>query len=484
MRQHTPLLALTAALVSCSSLPSQSLDVTPQTLLTLTGDLGSHDPALIKVGSTYCSFSTGVERTTSNPGGILVHKSSAGITGSWSTLGEIPVPQWTKNQFQVKNIWAPEVVYNGSDQKYYLYYSASQFGTNNSAIGVASSSNPCATNSWTDLGAIVQSSSTTTAFNAIDANVHWDSSAGWYLSWGSFFSGIKIQKMATMTSLTGSVYTLASRPGVTNNPVEASSIFKRGSYYYLLVSWDRCCDGLNSTYKTALGRSTSITGPYLDRNGVHLDQGGGTLLLADQGNQIGQGGGDVYQEGTTDYFIHHFYDASAGGAPRMALRKLDWTADGWPRENALTVNVQVGSTYKLLNEVNRLCLDVENGGTTPDTNVRQWTCNGFAPQEWKVESVTSGLYRLRSMVGAKDLCLDIENGSSTPGADARLWSCNTLFSQNWRLDNLGAGFFRLVGQQTNLALDNAGAGTAPGTDVRTWSVNNHPAQGWRFVFVR
>ncbi|GEM45528.1 family 43 glycosylhydrolase [Deinococcus cellulosilyticus] len=483
MKLH-PLLLLTSALVSCASLTPSTQEITPQTGLVLTGDLGSHDPGMIKAGSTYCSFSTGIERTTSNPGGVLVHRSSGGMTGSWSTIGEIPVPQWTRDQYQVKNIWAPEVVYNGTDRRYYLYYSASQFGTRNSAIGVASSTNPCSPTSWTDHGAILRSSETTTDFNAIDANVHWDSSVGWYMSWGSFFSGIKIQKMSSMTSLTGSVYTIANRTNVSGNPVEASSIFKKGSYYYLFVSWDLCCKLLDSTYKTAMGRATSITGPYYDRNGVRLDQGGGTLLLADQGNERGQGGGDVYQEGGVDYFLHHYYDTTAGGAPKMALRRLDWTADGWPLENEQKVNVQVGSNYRLINSVNRLCLDVENAGTTAGTNVRQWTCNSNAAQEFKVESVTSGFYRLRSMVGAKDLCLDIENGSSTPGADVRLWTCNGLFSQNWRLDDMGAGYFRLVGQQTGLAMDNAGAGTAPGTDVRTWSVNNHPAQSWRFVFVR
>ncbi|WP_415543523.1 arabinan endo-1,5-alpha-L-arabinosidase [Deinococcus deserti] len=160
-----------------------------------------------------------------------------------------------------------------------MYYAASPFGTRNSAIGVASSTNPCATGTWTDHGPILRSSSTTTDDNAIDPNVHWDSTSGWWKSWGSFFGGIKIQHMSSMTTFDGPTCTIASRPGVANNPVEAPSTFKRGKYHYLFASWDSCCKGLDSTYKTVVGRATSITGPYSDKNGVRLDQGGEPLYL-------------------------------------------------------------------------------------------------------------------------------------------------------------------------------------------------------------
>lgn len=324
------------ALTACGTRPdaheplspdADSARLGPQALLSLSGNPVAHDPTLFKAGSTYCVLSTG-DDNASNPGGVKVHRSGGGLGGSWSQVGTVPVPAWAVSQYGVHNIWAPELVWNGSNATYYMYYAASQFGTNNSAIGVASSTNPCAANSWTDLGPIKRSSSGSND-NAIDPSVHWDAANGWWMAWGSFFGGIKLQKMSSMTTFTGTTYTIASRPGVAHNPVEAPSIVKRGNYYYLFVSWDSCCKGVNSTYKIVVGRATSLTGPYYDKNGVRLDQGGGTILVQSQGSQIGPGGQDVYTENGVYYLAYHYYDANAGGAPKLAIRQLGWSGD-WP----------------------------------------------------------------------------------------------------------------------------------------------------------
>jgi hypothetical protein len=44
----------------------------------------------------------------------------------------------------------------------------------------------------------------------------------------------------------------------------------------------RSCDGLSSTYNTRVGRST-ITGPYVDSDGVPMTNGGGTLVWGTHG---------------------------------------------------------------------------------------------------------------------------------------------------------------------------------------------------------
>lgn len=481
-RRLVPLLSLLLAVCGASALTAARPGpvLRPQSLVTMSGDLGSHDPTLIRAGGAYCSMSTGVESSTA-PGGVLVHRSSGGIGGSWSTLGAVPVPAWAVRDYGVKNIWAPEVVYNGGNGRYYMYYAASQFGTRNSAIGVASSTNPCSTGTWTDHGPILRSSSTTTDHNAIDPDVHWDSSSGWWMSWGSFSSGIKVQHMSSMTSFDGPVHTIATRPGVADNPVEAPSIVKRGGYYYLFVSWDRCCRGLDSTYRTVVGRATSISGPYYDKDGHRLDQGGGTTVLHHRANKIGQGGGDVYQESGRYYFTHHYYDAGAGGAPRMDVKLLEWNG-GWPYSSEPTNGYDLvdGGVYRIVNQTSGLCVDVQDGVPSPASQIRQWGCNGLAPQSFRLEQTADGFYRLRSMLGAQDMCLDIVNGSSTPGADVRLWSCNNAFAQNWHLEDTGRGYHRVVGQQTRLALDNANGSTAAGTEIRTWSVNGYAPQNWRF----
>lgn len=111
------------------------------------------------------------------------------------------------------------------------------------------------------------------------------------------------------------------------NAVEAPYVVSRNGWYYLFVSFDFCCRGTDSTYKIAIGRSRSVGGPYVDKAGKSMLQGGGTVILSSSGRKIGPGGQSVY--GNT--LAHHYYDADANGDFRLDLRQLSWGSDGWPR---------------------------------------------------------------------------------------------------------------------------------------------------------
>lgn len=87
---------------------------------------------------------------------------------------------------------------------------------------------------------------------------------------------------------------------------------------------------MNSTYNMRVGRSREITGPYLDRDGVDLLHGGGTLLLETEGTMIGPGHAGLYEEADQLLLSYHFYDGTRRGRPRLAVRPLTWTEDGWP----------------------------------------------------------------------------------------------------------------------------------------------------------
>lgn len=324
-RSLVPLLL--GALTACGTLnPPQA--PTTAALLPLTGDLGAHDPTLFRVGQTPYVFSTGLIQTEDNPGGILMHRSKGDLGGEWETIGAVPVPEWVRKNYRTSNVWAPNVVKNGDT--YYLYYSASEFGKNHSAIGLATSKTPADPASWQDQGAVLKSEPGDN-YNAIDPAVFNDGGQ-WWMAFGSFWSGIKLQKLDDMRRPTGEMYSLASRPGVPANPVEGPAIVKRGGYYYLFVSWDICCQGAKSTYRTAVGRARTITGPYVDKDGKRLDQGGGTVVLSSrpdgQADLAGAGGGDVMQEGQNTYLVYHSY-RKTDGAPLMSVRRMGWK-DDWP----------------------------------------------------------------------------------------------------------------------------------------------------------
>lgn len=306
----------------------------PSGMLDMTGDIGDfipgvvddpvHDPAIVKDRTTYYVFSTGILRDAQDPGGIYVRRSTGTLAGPWESMGEIPVPEWTL-EYGHSHLWAPNVVRHGGT--YYLYYAASSFGKNTSAIGVASTRTPGDPDSWVDHGPVVTSEQGVHDYNAIDPHV-FKAEGTWWIAFGSHWTGVKLQELVSFTDTTGPVYDIADR-GVPPNAVEAPTIFKRGPYYYLLTSWDRCCAGTDSTYKVAVGRSESVTGPYVDRDGVALLAGGGTVILESHGDQIGPGGQDIHVEFGRHYLLHHYYDGSADGVVRMQIREMTWD-DGWP----------------------------------------------------------------------------------------------------------------------------------------------------------
>ena len=115
-----------------------------------------------------------------------------------------------------------------------------------------------------------------------------------------------------------------------HSDIEAASLHRREDRYYLFVNWGRCCRGTNSTYEIRVGRSQNITGPYLDRDGQDLANGGGTLFLKTNGPDIGPGHVSVLSDAGREFVSFHVYDATLRGRSQLRLRTLNWSEDGWP----------------------------------------------------------------------------------------------------------------------------------------------------------
>ncbi|MDN3668517.1 arabinan endo-1,5-alpha-L-arabinosidase [Echinicola jeungdonensis] len=296
-----------------------------------------HDPVMTKEGNTYYLFCTGR--------GIAVWSSQD--MENWERQPAVfkEAPGWARDVVpDFKNhIWAPDISYhNGS---YYLYYSISSFAKNTSAIGVATNKtlDPNSPDfNWVDHGKVIESVPGRDMWNAIDPNIIADESGGKWMTFGSFWGGLKLVKLTEdMLSVQNGPedwFTIARRersfelderdPG--DAAIEAPFIFKKDGFYYLFVSFDLCCRGENSTYKMMVGRSKLIKGPYYDKEGQRMDQGGGTLVL--QGNQdwYGVGHNSAYSFEGKDYLIFHGYDAHQNGRPRLFVREISWDKEGWP----------------------------------------------------------------------------------------------------------------------------------------------------------
>ena len=151
---------------------------------------------------------------------------------------------------------------------------------------------------------------------------------------GSFWEGIFQREVEPTTGKlkSGTAVQLARRaPSVTYNPIEGPSLIKKGSYYYLFVAWDFCCEAnpANSTYKIMVGRGTSPNGPFVDKNNVDLKAGGGTLLLEGNGTWNAPGGQLVYSDTSGDYIAFHARKMSENGYPYLWVNGIDFSS-GWP----------------------------------------------------------------------------------------------------------------------------------------------------------
>jgi arabinan endo-1,5-alpha-L-arabinosidase len=282
--------------------------------------IGIHDPSILKVGSTYNLFST--------HGLIHAHTSTDRVNFSDDGYALGSLPSWT-NAFTggSGDLWAPDASeHNGA---YWLYYAASTFGSTNSAIGLAASPTGVP-GTFVDSGTAVYTSTDCAGSNAIDPASVVDASGNAWMAFGSYFGGIQIVPVNNTTGIpTGAACTqLAYHSSGTG--IEGSYIYPYGGYYYLFASIDTCCDGVTSTYRIIVGRSTSITGPYTDRGGVALTSGGGTIVLSAHGNVNGPGGESVLTDTDGALLIYHYYDGNNSGYPALGINVLSWTSDGWP----------------------------------------------------------------------------------------------------------------------------------------------------------
>jgi GH43 family beta-xylosidase len=301
----------------------------------LSGDLDAHDPVIIKQGDSWYIFTTGV--------GIRIKRSENGT--HWENVGKVfrSQPDWHRQMIPRNdgNLWAPDIFYH--QEKYYLYYSVSSFGSNTSVIGLATNATldpQDPSYEWVDEGAVIESTRTDD-YNAIDPNVIQDRDGNLWLSFGSFWSGIKLVSLDPETMKPAAdpmLHPIASRPSRT--AIEAPFIIERSGYYYLFVSFDYCCRGVSSTYRIMVGRSQAITGPYLDKDGNDLMEGGGTLIDKGDDRWKGPGHNAVYQQGVSAILVNHAYDKLNNGKATLQIRPLYWDVDGWPT----------------------LALDEENGG--------------------------------------------------------------------------------------------------------------------------
>jgi arabinan endo-1,5-alpha-L-arabinosidase len=288
-----------------------------------------HDPVIAKEDDRYFVFSTG----------SLIPFICSDDKVTWEFCGRIfeSNPAWTRDiNPDLTDIWAPDISY--FNNRWHLYYAVSSFGSQNSAIGLATNItlNPDSPDyQWVDQGEVFRSQPGD-PWNAIDPNLVLDESGEPWLAWGSWWNGIYMRKLDISTGKLAADYStvhhLADRstdPDHTS-AIEGVFIVRRADRWYMFVSFDLCCQGVKSTYNVRVGRSDKLAGPYVDRAGVPLMEGGGTLILSAYGPWKGPGHNGILVEENVYWMVYHAYDANQIGISKLRIESISWDADGWP----------------------------------------------------------------------------------------------------------------------------------------------------------
>jgi arabinan endo-1,5-alpha-L-arabinosidase len=287
----------------------------PPKALTLSGNLGTHDPAVIAADGVYYLFATG--------NGIAAKTSTDML--SWKAAPDVfsNIPGWVSGQVSgVTNIWAPDVSFFGG--VYHLYYAVSTFGSNKSCIGHATRASLSA-GSWSDQGSVICSNvGTNDDWNAIDPNVIVDDAGTPWLDFGSFWSGIKLIKLdGSGKRADTQILSIAK-----HSSIEGPYIIYQCGYYYLFVSFGSCCNGAYD-YNVRVGRSKSVMGPYTDKAGTSMMDGGGMLIVQGNSTWTAPGHNAVLVTPNATYNVYHALNASHAN-PTLRVAQLVLDADGWP----------------------------------------------------------------------------------------------------------------------------------------------------------
>lgn len=220
-------------------------------------------------------------------------------------------------------IWAPDINYiNG---KYVLYYSMSVWGGEwTCGIGVATAASP--QGPFTDKGKLFRSDEIAVQ-NSIDP-FYIEENGKKHLFWGSFRGIYTIELAADGLSVKEG----AEKRRIAGTAFEGVYIHKKNNYYYLFASIGSCCEGVNSTYKMVVGRSPSLFGPYVDKEGKEMMENGYSIVINPNDRFVGNGhNSEIVQDvDGNDWILYHGVDVKNPKGRVLLMDQMKWDVNGWP----------------------------------------------------------------------------------------------------------------------------------------------------------
>lgn len=279
-----------------------------------------------------------------------------------------------------------------------------------------------------------------------------------WLSYGTYFGYIRIVELDPRTGKRVE----GNQPVNIAIDMEATAMMYREGWYYLLGTHGTCCDGANSTYNIRVGRSRSVTGPYVDHMGVELLKGGGKLVVASSGRFVGPGHFGLLDlgDGVQKFSCHYEADLDRSGRSVLDIRPLLWK-DGWP----VAGDNFAGGTFEIQSERSGFALELAVDFVRMPGGMR-----GFGRPSEPVAPIP-----------AQELD-QVQAGWPQGNIDLRIGDFMSRPHQKWTITPVadaggypGSPYFKIVIEGTDRAL----AATADNDVVTVPAFTGAPEQLWR-----
>lgn len=362
-----------------------------------------HDPSIVKANGKYYSFGShrAFARSTDLQHWEYFHDN---LTDNYQELlGDIwkSWPKQDSNPDLTGNMWAPEVIWNPTMNKWTMYLSVN--GDNWRTVMVLLTADDIE-GDWTVVGPVIYSgfnkdnasktdvykvlskdddlaryqSPQDTEINAIDASVKIDDNGDMWMALGSWFGGIWMIKLDPATGLRDYRTTYETKADVSDayyghklagghgNSGEGIALTHVGDYWYMMLSYS----GLTQTggYQMREFRSKNVYGPYVDQNGNSaiytqgladnklVNRGLRILSSYDQPNsktiKTSQGGNAILNDddGSIYNVFHTRFVTTEGNLEghEVRVQQMVVSPDGWlvmtPYEKSGTVSTQKSYT--------------------------------------------------------------------------------------------------------------------------------------------
>lgn len=416
--------------------------------LAVDGEPYIHDPSTImECDGKYYTFGTG--------GGGLISEDG------WT---------WHKGAVRPGGGVAPDVIHIGD--RYYVTYAKGGGGlagghASNVYVMWTKTLDPQSPDFGFNDETVVATSDGVEDCDAIDSAFLLDPTDGrLWLSYGTYFGYIRIVELDPKTG----------KRMPNNEPVniaidcEATALMYRDGWYYLLGTHGTCCSGVNSTYNIRVGRSKSVTGPYLDNDGMDMLRGGGKLVIAANGRGVGPGHFGLFDlgDGVQKLSFHYEADLDRSGYSVLAIRSLLWK-NGWP----VAGEDFMGGTFEIESERSGYALEIGVEAVPLFIPERRGFFRGFGPGP--DETVTS--------IPDQDVATVSTSWPDGPIV-ARLGDYMLQAHQKWSIapvegagGTLGSPYFKMVIAGTDRALTATEAGevivepTFTGSDNQLWRID-------------